>query len=219
MFHPTIFLVCNFCNRGASRLVEPGRGHTSDGKRIGKARLVGTRLSPGRSTVFVPLNELCKVLYIPALGSRKRAWTSTQSKCPNRGVQQGKQKTKKPTNQANKQKPNTKTPKTNLIINHIDARPCPRTRISRIFDSVSAVELFEQRGAIWDGRRHSLQNLRLFGRSFLPRVFSHEFCCRYSVLRSPLRRRYPGMHNATVALPVAISHKASLKPNVALLQP
>ena len=38
-----------------------------------------SRLSPGRNTVFVPLNELCKVLYVPSLGSQKRAWTSTRS--------------------------------------------------------------------------------------------------------------------------------------------
>ena len=38
-----------------------------------------SRLSPGRNTVFVSLNELCNVLYVPALGSQKRAWTSTQS--------------------------------------------------------------------------------------------------------------------------------------------
>ena len=34
-----------------------------------------SRLSPGRNTVFVPLNELCKVLSSPALGSQKRAST------------------------------------------------------------------------------------------------------------------------------------------------
>ena len=73
-----------------------------------------SRLSPGRNTVFVPLNELCKVLYIPALGSRKRAWTSTQSQVVQTGVtneekdqQTEQQKTNKKT-----QKKTTKTAKT-----------------------------------------------------------------------------------------------------------
>ena len=68
-----------------------------------------SRLSPGRNTVFVPLNELCKVLYIPALGSRKRAWTSMQSNCPNRGDQRG----ERPANRTkeNKRKPQKTQPK------------------------------------------------------------------------------------------------------------
>ena len=50
---------------------------------IGKAlffRPSPSRLSPGRNTVFVPLNELCKVLYVPALGSSTRKKTSQQPK-------------------------------------------------------------------------------------------------------------------------------------------
>ena len=39
-----------------------------------------SRLSPGRNTVFVASNELCRVQQHSALGSLNRAWTITQPK-------------------------------------------------------------------------------------------------------------------------------------------
>ena len=58
-----------------------------------------SRLSPGRNTVFVPLNELCKVLHVPSLG---RAWTSTHKKS-SLGCKP-KSETNSPENQQNKTK-------------------------------------------------------------------------------------------------------------------
>ena len=65
-----------------------------------------SRLSPGRNTVFVPLNELCNVLYVPSLGSQKRAWTSTQSNMSKLWCPPGKQTS--PKNNKTKQKTTTK---------------------------------------------------------------------------------------------------------------
>ena len=66
------------------------------------------RLSPGRNTVFVPLNELCKVLYVPSLGSQKRARTSTRSIQSNLGCKP-KSETRSPKNKQDKTKNTQKT--------------------------------------------------------------------------------------------------------------
>ena len=81
-----------------------------------------SRLSPGRNTVFVPLNELCIVQQHPSLGSLKRAQTITQSKKSSLGCKQrtkgqnNRPKTdktsKKQTHNTKKNKPTNKKHKT-----------------------------------------------------------------------------------------------------------
>ena len=67
-----------------------------------------SRLSPGRNTVFVPVNELCIAYQHPSLGSQKRARTITQSRIhPGCERKRGNPKT----NKTGKQQPQTKTPK------------------------------------------------------------------------------------------------------------
>ena len=72
-----------------------------------------SRLSPGRNTVFVPLNELCRVQQHPALGSLKRAWTITQSKKSSLGYKQRQRAKQQPKNreQANQTTNNTQKTK------------------------------------------------------------------------------------------------------------
>ena len=65
-----------------------------------------SRLLPGRNTVFVSLNDLCNVLYVPFLGSQKRAWTSAQSSMSKLGCPP--ESKKQPTNQPNQKTHNKK---------------------------------------------------------------------------------------------------------------
>ena len=62
--------------------------------------------------MFVPLNELCNVLYVPSLGSQKRAWTSTQSNMSKLGCPPRSEKAAQKNKQTKNTNPQTKTPKT-----------------------------------------------------------------------------------------------------------